>query len=717
MKRRFFINAVIAAFAVLQVQARAQELGTANSFAVLGGSTVTNTGSSIISGNLGVSPGFAITGFPPGTVVPPGTIHAADAVAGQAQEDLTIAYDDLAGMACNFDLTGQDLGGMLLTPGVYCFSSSAGLTGTLTLDAEGVGDALFVFQIGSTITTASNSAVLLINGGQACNVFWQVGSSATLGTDTAFVGNILALTSITLTTGADVSGRALARNGAVTMDTNHVSIGRCVPCVPGTDCPPGEDIRPCCLPNGSCVEKDKAECLAEGGANGGPGLTCSVFVCGCPDEQDGCPVACCLPEGGCQDWASFRCIEEGGTPQAVGATCTDPCLVCPCVLPAAECERYRKCTLPDGSCVNVPKTRCMEMLGGVPGRKRSTCRTLLPCGTFCGDGEVTKGEECDDGNNVNGDGCSAECNLETVVGSELCLIIIDEDGIDNDMRSVERAAASHGVRPDFLVNDDRPTKMGNPPLRWNQLFPGDIALLPTGQVDDEGWFALPPVIRYADDRTSNLTNQQWIAAFVNGTLPQDLLDKVRDVMPLRNHELVELVGRTCVAVVYDSDISINYRPEYANLQGERYGLFTFTVLGTVLDQLPVVSSPGIELPGTLPESGSSTSLFDLWVRVESPMRPTALFDVIVRDHEPDSISITSARYTSSNQTVKVFGVSNFAPGAIMTVSIDDFILEAPMTYVASRNRYEYTAVTPTNLRGRRVTISTNEGGAYNRRID
>ena len=201
-------------------------LGTAQSFAVLAGSTVTNTGSTTVIGNLGVDPGLAVTGFPPG-LVSGGTIHSGDAVALQAQSDTTIAYIKLAGESPTLDLTGKDLGGMTLTAGTYHFSSSAQLTGALTLDAEGDPAAVFIFQMGSTLTTASNSSVVIINGGDDCNVYWQVGSSATLGTTTAFKGNILALTSITLDTGATVSGRALARNAAVTMDSNEVSILQC----------------------------------------------------------------------------------------------------------------------------------------------------------------------------------------------------------------------------------------------------------------------------------------------------------------------------------------------------------------------------------------------------------------------------------------------------------------------------------------------------------
>jgi len=194
-----------------------------SSFAVLGGSTVTNTNTpTIVTGNLGVSPGSAVTGFPPGIVT--GTIHAADAVAAQAQTDLTTLYNQLAGTTCNTDLSGQDLGGKTLTPGVYCFSTSAQLTGTLTLNGQGNSAAVFIFKIGSTLTTASASSVVLTNSASSCGVYWQVGSSATLGTGTALVGNIVALTSITLNTGASVTGRVLARNGATTLDNNAVAV-------------------------------------------------------------------------------------------------------------------------------------------------------------------------------------------------------------------------------------------------------------------------------------------------------------------------------------------------------------------------------------------------------------------------------------------------------------------------------------------------------------
>ncbi|MER5647340.1 ice-binding family protein [Streptosporangium sp. NPDC002524] len=200
-------------------------LGTAANFAVLAGTTVTNTGPSVITGDLGVSPGTAVTGFPPGVVV--GTIHSADAVAAQAQVDLTGAYNNAAGQAVTATIP-TELGGTVRTPGVYDSAAGTfGITGQLTLDGQGDPNAVFIFKTASTLITASASSVNLINGAQACNVFWQVGSSATLGTGSSFAGNILALTSITATTGVNVNGRLLARNGAVTLDTNLVTFANC----------------------------------------------------------------------------------------------------------------------------------------------------------------------------------------------------------------------------------------------------------------------------------------------------------------------------------------------------------------------------------------------------------------------------------------------------------------------------------------------------------
>jgi hypothetical protein len=200
--------------------AAAQLLGTASQFAVLGATpSVTNVGPTTVIGSVGIFPAASVTGFPPGAIVPgTGVIHLADAVAQQAQTDTTTAYNILAGLAGG--AIAPALGGQTLTPGVYN-AGAANLTGTLTLNGPG----LYVFKT-TALTTAAGpgaSAVALINGASPCDVWWQVGSSATLGTFSAFQGNILALTSITLGTSANLQGRALARNGAVTLDSNAVT--------------------------------------------------------------------------------------------------------------------------------------------------------------------------------------------------------------------------------------------------------------------------------------------------------------------------------------------------------------------------------------------------------------------------------------------------------------------------------------------------------------
>jgi len=244
-------------------------LGNAQTYAVLGGTTITNTGNSSINGDVGVSPGNAITGFPPG-IVTGGSIHAGDTSAAQAQTSLTTAYNNAAALPCGTDLTGQNLGGLTLTPGVYCFASSGSLTGTLTLNMLGDPNAFFLIRTGSTLTVASGSTVVLTNsGGATCpsSVYWQVGSSATLGTGSTFRGNILALTSITLTTNANLLGRALARNGAVTLDTNSVGL-----CGPAIVCP-ALTVNPATLPNGVLGAAYNQTITATGAT---PPVTCAV---------------------------------------------------------------------------------------------------------------------------------------------------------------------------------------------------------------------------------------------------------------------------------------------------------------------------------------------------------------------------------------------------------------------------------------------------------
>lgn len=200
-------------------------LGNSDGFAVLAGSTLTNTGSSVINGDLGLSPGTSVIGFPPGVVN--GSKHVTDTLASQAQTDFTTAYNNVAfqGPASTVP---TELGGTTKIAGIYNSASGTfGITGTLTLDAQGNPNAIFIFQTASTLITAGASEVVLVNGAQACNVFWKVGSSATLGTNSNFKGNILALTSATLTTGANVEGRVIAQNGAVTLDTNVITKATC----------------------------------------------------------------------------------------------------------------------------------------------------------------------------------------------------------------------------------------------------------------------------------------------------------------------------------------------------------------------------------------------------------------------------------------------------------------------------------------------------------
>jgi hypothetical protein len=237
--------------------ATAPSLGTAGNYAVLAGTTVTNTGATVITGgDVGVAPGSSITNFPPGIVVPPNIIHVGnDAATILAQTNLVTAYNSAAGQPFNTDLSGSDLGSLApLVPGVYKFTSSAQLTGTLTLNG-GPTD-VWIFQIGSTLTTASNSRVVFTGGGSSCNVFWQVGSSATLGSGSAIVGNVMALTTITMNTGATIAGRALARNGAVNLDTAGITV--CSLCTTIT-------LAPATLPGGQLTVAYSQTITASGG--------------------------------------------------------------------------------------------------------------------------------------------------------------------------------------------------------------------------------------------------------------------------------------------------------------------------------------------------------------------------------------------------------------------------------------------------------------------
>jgi Ice-binding-like len=234
----FFSILVVGVNSMVALASVAPGLGTAASYAILAGTTVTNTGNSVITGDLGVSPGTACTGLPapctgggPGTVS--GTIHQHDAAAIQAQSDLTTAYGVAASSPCNSNsLAGW--GGQTLTPGTYCQTTSPTISGTLTLSGNGV----FIFKTGSTLVTAPGATVAFINGAQPCNVFWQVSSSATLDTTTTFVGTIMALSSITVNNGATIAGRLLARNGQVSLINDRITAPTtCLPTTVGGPTP------------------------------------------------------------------------------------------------------------------------------------------------------------------------------------------------------------------------------------------------------------------------------------------------------------------------------------------------------------------------------------------------------------------------------------------------------------------------------------------------
>ncbi len=224
MKQRYAYLAIMLVFSatVLRADVIGLSLGSSSAYAVMAGSTVTSTGTTVVTGKVGLTTAGSITGL---DAAAPGTLHINDLSVQQASYDASQAFTLATELSSSEDLTGSDLGGMDLGSGVYSFASSAQLTGDLTLDGGGDSNSLFIFQVGSALTSASSASVLLTDGAQANNVYWIVGSSATLGTTTNFAGNILALQSITLDTGASLCGRAFASAGAVTLDGNTVSNG------------------------------------------------------------------------------------------------------------------------------------------------------------------------------------------------------------------------------------------------------------------------------------------------------------------------------------------------------------------------------------------------------------------------------------------------------------------------------------------------------------
>jgi hypothetical protein len=262
--------ALVFAFVALPAAAQAApvNLATVNPFVVLGGITVTNTKASVLNGDLGVAPGTALTGFD--VAVVNGATHENDGVAKTAQADLTTAYNVAAEQPVSGgnDLSNTDLGERTLTPGAYRFTSSAQLTGALTLDAKGDPNAQFVFEITAELTTAPASSVVLVNGASPCNVFWQVGSSATLDTTTAFQGNLMALESISLNNGASVIGRVLARNGQVSLINNVLTRPLCA--AGSTTPPPDEPPSGTVPPGGPGTTGPASPAAPSGGSAVGP---------------------------------------------------------------------------------------------------------------------------------------------------------------------------------------------------------------------------------------------------------------------------------------------------------------------------------------------------------------------------------------------------------------------------------------------------------------
>jgi hypothetical protein len=227
-------------------------LGTTTSFAVLAGAGITNTGPTTINGDIGTFPTTTITGY--GSITENGTNQAGDAVTQQAKTDLTTAFNNASGQGPTSPIVA-DLGGQTLAAGVYNSASSVGLTGALTLNGGGNANAVFVFQAGSTLTTASASSIVLTNGAQACNVFWEIGSSATLGTGSSFIGTVLAAQSITVTTGVTVDGRVLAENGAVTLDTDTITAPSCAAATATTAAPTTTAVATTTVPAQTAAEK------------------------------------------------------------------------------------------------------------------------------------------------------------------------------------------------------------------------------------------------------------------------------------------------------------------------------------------------------------------------------------------------------------------------------------------------------------------------------
>ena len=264
------------------------------------------------------------------------------------------------------------------------------------------------------------------------------------------------------------------------------------------------------------------------------------------------------------------------------------------------------------------------------------------------------------------------------------LVILSEHALDNGTSTVITAAQQLGTTPEFLTNDNNTSLIGNPWLPWSQFYAGSVVTLPMGGPGNEGMFTLTSALPFP------------LANLIAGTVPQLALGQVPGVMPVRNQDFASLTGRTFVAIVHDGAIGLNYGPLEGNLQGERYGLFAFTVLEVML-------------PGTVSESGSSSSFYDLRIRIEAPMAVGSPLTVAQRDVPADSIQINQAIW--QNGLLTVSAQSGIGSLATMTVSVDGFTFESPMAFNTLTAQYEASFRSAINLVGRRITISTREGGS------
>ena len=293
-------------------------LGLAAPFAILASETVTNTGPTVVTGDLGLHPGTEVTNFPPGILN--GTLHIADTEALDGKNALITAYDDAARRTPETATNYDTVGGLVLVPGVYKATSTMGLTGTLTLDAEGDPNAVWIFQVGSALTTASDSTVAFLNGvGQSCNVFWQVTSSATIGTNTTFVGTILALTSIWVATGASIDGRALARNGEVTLDANEITKTDCAAVVPPPSPSPSASVAPSASPSASVAPSASPSPSVAPSASPSPTVAPSLVPTDSPAPIVNAPVLSSAPEASAAPVAVAAAAVPALVPAAVPA--------------------------------------------------------------------------------------------------------------------------------------------------------------------------------------------------------------------------------------------------------------------------------------------------------------------------------------------------------------------------------------------------------------